>query len=632
MRLQPANFDYIDPNWKPLTASIPVLKDTDPKELGYGGRGYQVRWDAESKGKRRTVLKAPTGSGKSLMMVFHSAREIIESDYRQKQVFLVPQLNIGNGFSEYRHKKLLVDGSVYGWEITTNCCYDNERSVSRIRDFLLSDRPCKSYRANKILGGCTAVASYAAFLAAWRRATSSERLEMIRNASFRVDEFHHALGVCEGALANQLGTFCQYLLDNDGSLHSATATFFRSSEKEVIIGDEYLKSFFIFAVPFLEFWKLTGLRSFHQSFQSYKDSDDLQRQILASIAAEPDQRPIVIVPPDGVKFFKLTDKWEWVKSTVRGMEDTFGKGSVLDLVSQDTKERDKQRLISEKQDFDGYLTCMVGKEGTDWPPCSRIYNTVLDANVLQPIQKIGRALRPSDGKVDVRMINYVKHFDKWDSDVEDIRERLSDRFNAVAVASMYDDMFYPILFPTLPRQESGEKPTEKPKMVSLEDVYGSKRNELIQDMIRRLLSIPASERTAEAVDEIIDDIIEEYQDGILEEVPPEVLKDRLRKEIVRRQNPSNPDLRLDGFVVDFIRENGWDKVVREHVAPGSPFMGEAKTEDLVQLQKFLSKSDWMENVEQIKKIGIKNVEKGSRLYHFLLHQRRAYRATKAAES
>ena len=85
---------------------------------------------------------------------------------------------------------------------------------------------------------------------------------------------------------------------------------------------------------------------------------------------------------------------------------------------------------------------------------------------------------------------------------------------------------------------------------------------------------------AEAVDEVISEIIEEYEDDMLEDIAKDVLIDRLRKEILRRQNPNNPDLRLDGIIVDFIRKNGWDKVVRENIAPNSPFVGEAKTEDL----------------------------------------------------
>jgi hypothetical protein len=625
MHLHPASFDYCDPNWKPITAKIPVLKDTDPKELGYGRRDYQIRCYDKFHGKRRTIFIAPTGSGKSLVQVFNAAREIIESDYKQKQVFIVPQLNIGNGFSEYRHKKLRINGKIYGWEITVNCCFDNEQSVKKIRDFLLKKHPCKSYRANKVLGGCTAVVSYAALLAAWAAFSKKEQKLVIKNTSFRPDEVHHISGVEEGGVpANRLGEFCKFVLDNKGCLHLTTATFFRG-DRQIILGNEYMDSFEVFRVPFLEHWKSTGLRELHQNYHCYKNSNDLLKQILTAVATESNEPPIIIVPSDGHKFFKHINKWKWVKRLVDGLGKIYGVDKVLDLVSPERQQQDKKRLTADVQDFSAIVTCIIGREGTDWPACSRVHNTVLDANALQPIQKLGRALRQNEGKTDVIMVNYIEHFSDWDADADTIRERLSDRFNAVIAASMLDDMFYPILMPTLPQGDDG---IMHRKRVSLEDIYGSQWIELIEDMMRRVLAVPASERSAESVDEIIDEIIEEYEEDMLEDVDFEFIKFRLQKEILRRMNPTNPKLKLDGIIIDFIRNNGWDKVVREHIAPCSPFIGGAKTKDLEKLHKWLNNSDWMENIEQIKKIGIANVEKGSRLWHFLLKQRRDYKVAK----
>lgn len=631
MHLQPANFDYSDPNWKPLKVVLPVLKDTDPKELGYGGRNYQVRCYNQFHKKRKTIFISPTGSGKSLVQIFNAAREIIESDYKQKQVFTVPQLNIGNGFTDYKHKKLRIDGEVYDWEVTTNCCYDPEQSVKKISDFLLNKHPCKSYRVNKVIGGCTAVVSYAALLSAFNKMTPDEQLLAIQNTSFRLDEVHHISGVDENDVtANRLGEFCKFILNNDGCLHLTTATFFRG-DQTIILANCYMENFEVFRVPFLEHWTTLGLKELHQNYHCYKNGNDLLKQILDSIALEPNEPPIIIVPSDGQKFFKNIDKWKWVKKLVNDLGEIYSADKVLDLVTPDRQQQDKKRLTSDIQDFCAIVTCAIGREGTDWPACSRVYNTVLDANALQPIQKLGRALRQNEGKIDVKMINYIEYFDKWDDDPVIIRDRLSDRFNAVIAASMLDDMFYPILMPTLPQNETGE--FSEVHNVTLEDVYGSKRNELIENMMRRILTIPVSERNSETIDEIIDDIIDEYNDNMLEYIDHDVLKVRLRKEILRRQNPNNPNLKMDGIIVDFIREHGgWDKVVRTHIAPHSPFVGCANTNDLGELQKFLSNSDWMENIEQIKKIGIENVEKGSRLWNFLLKQRRDYRVVKSMET
>jgi len=135
--MRPTDFNFTDPNWKLHKAKLPPIKLQEPRELGYGGRDYQVRRYKAFNNKTLTLTVAPTGSGKSLMQIFDSAREIIQTDYQRKQIFIVPQLNIGYGFTERKHPKLLIDGKVYNWEVTENCCEDNDESVARVKKFLL---------------------------------------------------------------------------------------------------------------------------------------------------------------------------------------------------------------------------------------------------------------------------------------------------------------------------------------------------------------------------------------------------------------------------------------------------------------------------------------------------------------
>ena len=611
--LQPAPFHYREKDWKPLDSEL-ILKSTDPRQLGYGGRQWQIRCYNVFHHKRLTILIAPTGSGKSLMLVFNAAREVLESDYKQKQLFLVPQLNIGNGFTENRNAKLVIDGQVYDWEITENCCDNNVQSVKRIKKFLLTNNSCKPYRANKVIGGCTASATYAAFLAAWKTMSRKQKLVAIKNTSFRIDETHHISNVTEGGVkANRLGKFCKFLLDNNGSLHLATGTFFRG-DRQTILGNHYLEEFEIFRVPFLEHWETLGLKELEQSFCPYKDSDDLMNQILSSIASEPEPS-LIIVPNDGTKIFKNTNKWKWVTELIDGLSHIYGDNEIiLDLVTPEKKKEGKKLLESEAQDFYVVVTCQIGREGTDWPPCSRIYNVALDGNTQQVLQKLGRGLRPHEGKTDIKMFNYIKHFDNWDDNPETIREHLSDRFNAVMLSSMSDDMFYPILMPSIPSEdENGNE--KKSIQVSLEDVYGNKRNEIIEQMMRSVLEIPDDGRTVEIIDEIIDALIKTYDEDMLENVSYEVLKDRLRKELLRRQNPTDEDLRLN-ILADFIRkEGGWDKVFRKYIAHNSPFVGKATTKELKQLSKFLN-GDWLEIFEKIEKIGLKNLKVGTSEYRW----------------
>lgn len=62
----------------------------------------------------------------------------------------------------------------------------------------------------------------------------------------------------------------------------------------------------------------------HQNYICYKDGNDLLDQILTSIASELEQPPLIIVPADGVKFFKKTDKWNWIKKLIDGLNKIYG--------------------------------------------------------------------------------------------------------------------------------------------------------------------------------------------------------------------------------------------------------------------------------------------------------------------
>jgi len=624
--MKPADFSFRDPNWKPHQAKLPAIKQSQPRELGYAGRDYQIRRFKSFDGKTRTLTVAPTGSGKSLMQIFDAAREIIQTDYERKQIFIVPQLNIGYGFTEKKHPMLNIDGKIYHWEITTNCCEENDGSVESVRKFLLEKRTKKSldsFRKQDVLGGVTCVATYAAFIKAFQNMSNSEKKRAIKNTSFRIDEIQHVSGVSEDDYEmNRLGEFCKYLLDQEGFLHVMTALFYRGN-KQAIIDTDYLSDFEIFRVPFMEHWNVLGLRELRQNYVCYENSTQLMNQIIDSVKEESNEPALIIVPSDGNSFFKTTNKTEWVKTLVEKLEQIYGPKLVLDLVRPDRQKRDKDRLMSDDHDFQVAVTCMIGREGTDWPPCSRIHNASFDRSVHLAIQKLGRSLRDHKDKQDVKMVNYIEYFAQWDSPSDKIRQNISDMFNAVIVSSMLDDMFYPILMPTLPFDDD-EEDTEPVKYVSLEDVYGSKRNDVIEEMLQAVLAIPEDLRTPDAINEVIEDIIESFDDYILENVSYEVLKERLRKELLRRQNPNNPDLRLDGMIVDFVREHGWDVVVRTHIAPHSPFEGRANTNDLQRLQQFLG-TDWKEKVEEASRIGFENLDKDSSLYRFMAVQRAHYK-------
>lgn len=579
------------------------------RELGFGGRKFQLDAYNKFNGKRFTINVSPTGSGKSLVQVFCAAREIIESDYKQKQVFIVPQLDIGNGFSDHKHEYLKMNGKIYEWETTNNFCSDSKDSVKKIKKFLTTNIDCSDNKTNNIIGGVTAVVSYSALVHAFKSMTKKEKLKMIENTSFRIDEGHHVCGVEDDFVPNKMGEITKFILDNDGHYHITTATLFRG-DYQPIVGRDYLKKFSIFRVPFLDHWNTLGIDKLNYNFESYQSAEDLFKKIVSNIKKNPQQRPMIILPADKQKYFKYENKWYWTKKLVSELEKVFGKGKVLDLISDDTQDASKARLAKSEQDFYAIVTCSIGREGTDWPACNYVHNTTLDSNLVLAIQKLGRVMRQYAGKTQVYFTNYIEHFPKWDSDTEDIRCRLSDRFNAIFASNMIDDLFSPVVMPKLPKkkQESDDNQSDDSDdtedTASLDDVFGPVKGEVVEEIMNEVWKIKQNDLSPDKVEKIIEEIIEKHNDDILVDVDFESLKDRLMLEVARIQDPKEEKLKIKGCIVDFIREGGWDKIIRKSLKEGSPFVGSVDAIDLNKLQEFLSRNDkasYEEHIEFAKK-------------------------------
>lgn len=598
--LKPAPFKYEDYGW--VFIEIPEQKPNEAHYLGFPKikgryvRKYQITYYEKIKGKRRTLLIAPTGCGKSFMLTCQAAKTILTSNYTRKQIISVPQLVIAKSFRA--HTLLKIDNKEYGYEIAFDCCNNDTNSVKTIKDFLLNTIPsCNAYKSNNIIGGITALVSHAAIISAFNSMNEEEKQKALENTDFYFDEIHHVAGVEDGYTTNQLGNLCEFILINGDKhktgIHLATATFFRGDSKP-IFSEEWLSKFEVFRVPFMDHWKMLNLRSFIHEFETYTDADNLLDIIVAGIKFEPDKLPLIIVPPNGHKFFLHPEedyKFKWVARLVAELNTIYGEDKVLDLVTPSRQKKDKERYMSDTkdQDFSAVVTCMIGREGADWVPCSRIYNTVLDNSALQPIQKMGRALRHHSEKVDVKMITFIPYFDDWDKDSESVRRCISDRFNAVVAVSMECDLFSPILIQATPKTKNKRKAAKRTVMVTLEDIYGSSKNSFIKELYERNASLPLEQRKdSNVVDGVILDVIEEYRENMLMDAKNEDLLVYCRKELIKlNPNIQISNLMFDDVACEFIRKEGWDKICREY--PFSPFVGAVDTTQFRKLQNILKK-------------------------------------------
>ena len=620
MSYDPQGFVYTEPGWLPLAATMPQQAEPGLKVLGGGDRYYQVKCFKKFAGEDRTILISPTGSGKTTIMIYCAAREILTKGRRQ--LFSVPQNVISCGFADLAKKQIRINGRNYHWGISDqwNCC-TRVQSVKRLREFMLRpNKPGKKWRSNFIGGNDVAIATHAAVVAVWKTLTPAQKKIAVKNVTFRIDETHHVSGVGDDLQMNHLGKFVKDVLDYNGRLHLATATFFRG-DRIVLLSEANAARFVIYRVDFMDHWKTLRLRELRMDYKCYSGGGDLLQQVINGVAAEPNEPALVVVPADGQGFFRNVNKPQWVAKLVASLEAKYGEGSVLDLVSPDRQKADYIRFGKQPQEFRVVVTCSIGREGADWPACSRVHNLVLDGNVLMLVQKLGRALRPYEAKVDVVMTNYIEEFKGW----KHAREKLSDRFNAVVAASMLDEMMFTILMPTVDKKG---QPSQK---VGLADVFGSEWPHLILDLVERYHGTAnADQMTGEMLTAIIDDVIDDYRDDMLLEVADEDLRMRLRKEILRRTHASDPKMKIDGFMIEFVRtEGGWDRVTSQHIAGRTMFVGAADTVAFNRLRKILNTDgDWHENMTAIKKHGgfpalrkKHDTPELLRLYHWALRKR-----------
>lgn len=578
------------------------------KVAGANGRGYQKDGVAKLKGHPLTIYVAPTGSGKTIVQNTLAGIDLVTNSFKRKQLFIAPQRNIGNNFSmEYidsegikQFSRIDINGSAYEWQITENYCeLVNKKSEANIRAFLLAKTPSTKFsdriKQLKVLDHGLAVCCYPTLVAVWKNLTSSEKDYVSQTTAIRIDEVHHLrLDGLDDDGCNQLGRVIRDFIARKGHLHCTTATMFRG-DRASILNNLDIGRFKKYKVDWMTFWKSTGIDRLSMNFSAFSDSDDLLGILEKSIKKEKSQKHIIIVPSDNTGMFKYIDKSVWVKKLVRKMKAIYGSNRVLDLIyNQDT---DKQRLLSENKDFDCVVTCMIGREGTDWPACSRVHNLVLDRNVLQPIQKLGRATRRYKSKHNIVMTCYIEHFNDWDSDGDELQNKFTDYFNAILAMSIYDDLFYPIKLPVIkPPLEATDKDDDdddhgdREKTVDLQDVFETEKYHQIKTEVYQLVTMLASNdiKDADEVKEEIEAIVKKYEKHMIVPVPRDELVAALYIDVARRCDTKSKKIRaeIDGYASSWIRKMGFETIFKKNIAGKSFFEGTASTKLMQRMGRF----------------------------------------------
>ncbi len=573
----------------------------------------QVAFPAVS-GARFSLVTAFCGSGKSFLQVCLAIDEVIRSGYTQKQLIVVPQEHIHEGFSkdqELEYQSIVLQGKKYQWRIQDNFCNIIGLRVNKLVEWLLKSpaKLSKGYR-ERTISGLNAVATHAALVAAWKKMTLPQKRKAIKHLSLRGDECHHIKNVLlaeeeDFDFANGngnttgFGEVCTFLLNEGGPtthLHLTTATFFRSDRSYVLSKDARSK-FSEYHLPWEEHFKTLGIEDFHLQWQEYPTNGSPIPCILARIKAEPKHRHAVTVPSTGIKWRE--DGKEYLR-LLKGLEKMF-PGEVLDLITQSTQKKNKQKLLAEPKKLDKknppkfkvIVMCQLGREGTDWCPCDRLHNASGETALTLTIQTIGRPFRRYKGKTNIIAYNYVPKFISPKKGLSK-RELISDRANALLVTMMTDELVNTMVCPPLKPYQKPDKPegSDQPEGGrGLGSILGSQLSAVFEDMAKAIENLVPVERTKKHLREAAREICERYD---IDTTQYNVI-DAIIASVLRRLAP--PEMR-PSVSVSFLRKtHNFDKIMEN--ATRSIYFGNINARDFKILRNILEGEEWNERYNEL---------------------------------
>ena len=636
LRVDGQNPEWNDPKYI-------IVPNPDGVVLGAGGRDWQPEAYEQLKDSRNAFIAAFCGAGKTVVLIGLGVHDVVASNYTQRQLIVVPQSHIHKGFvadGDLNYIPIIVDGEKYEWKVNDNFCDINSKDVlNNLKKWMLTDgKTLAGKHTDHLIMGLNCVASHMALDLVWKSLTPKEKERAVDHLTLRLDEGHHISGVYDireneenGGLSDiqkkmlddirtGLGDVVHFMYNSENEtakICTATATPYRG-DRGIILSNTVQDNFDIYYLDWIEHFKTLGIEEFYLEYEEYVG--DPIKQVIAKIASEPNEKHMVIVPSKGQKWRVHGPEYHQLLNEIYKV---VPKERVLDLVTPNTQDRNKALLLEEpstakgrKSKFDVVVTCMLGREGTDWCPCSREHNTAPEGSMTLAIQTIGRPFRRFEGKTEVRIHYYIPQF-KHPEEGMTKREILSDRTNSILLCMQLDEMGNPIIIPLIPdgTPKNDKSKGDDKESTSLSEVFGDQYHKMKTDLMEEIAFMEKG--SEENINGIIDCILAEYEvNENLENIKKAILE-LVHREIIR----ANPQLKDLGIDVKFLRENGFDKISEDHNIKNIYF-GNYNKKDW-KVIRGIAKRFFQENVAKIKEIGIENVKKQDKeLYSFMLRQRR----------
>lgn len=581
---------------------------------------------------RLFLIKAFCGSGKTTLSVTLALYDIIKN-YR-KQIFIVPQSHISDGFAI--SGKFAIPGlGIVNLCSANNFCENSPSKVEMLMNFMTRPAKFSNFDLGEELSvdgtEGMAICTHAAFNAAMKKIVAEGKFDLaVKNTAFYIDEAHHIKGgqtkkdKQEDEDYNQLGKILYKIIagaeSNNTRIGLTTATFFRG-DQGIIVSSEYLKEFDRYELDFLSHFATLGIDKVFINFEEYEDHPICQ--IVENIRKEiHTERHLVVVPTIVGKWRKFEDpNLEMLLFKLREMlieEGLNPDEAMLDLVPEGTQEKRKSILLKEpKERYDEennskiriVITCMLGREGTDWCPCSRLHNASIElGSPTLAVQTLGRLFRKFEGKDTVGITYYIRKF-KDLKNSESKREFLMDRINAMLALMIIDDLLSPITLPEIPTSVvKGYKSKSKKKtaanVIKLSDVFGDDF-ENIKKKILDSISVQSNfdEKT---VNRIINSIIAGYKfEDVVKVQTGDGIKSTDRDSVVAGLKlfllrARSEVLRSKSIDIGVIRECGFDKLVEDVNANGNFWCGVFSNKTFIEFKELIGNIFW--NLDERKQI------------------------------
>jgi hypothetical protein len=506
-------------------------QESETRVFGSGKRGYQLDILKAFEGSSFNMLTKPSGSGKSFEQATLAIKDIEATG--RKQLILVPQVHISDGFFPEGETRFQIAGEEkeYKARVLPEYNFCKQSSIRRLAAWLLTENAelAKSCGPENLAGGLVAMTSYVAFVHAFKKMTHAEKVAALSHIHIRPDESHHvAMGEVESEDdRNKVGGLLKFLMEHgiESGITLSTATNFRNDDK-CIIRPSMLTKFKRYQLPFIDHFKNTGIEEFRVEIVPGIKTDPTQT-VIEQVCADTESYHIVVVPPRNAGWRQLKlDPSNGLNALVTGLKAAwFAKTGqecrLLNLVPQAEQKKRKKHLLAEPKthdeeampNFDVIVTCMLGREGTDWVPADRLHVTYVEGSIGLAVQTLGRIMRrfaTKNGKVQKKDIVARYYYPKFPEPEEGMSssELLNERKNALLFMTQVDDLFFPIALERVEKRSVSDNPTE---FTTLRDIMGDAAYiEMKRDFIDQAVDSVVTTLNTDALEAIIDAVLTEH--------------------------------------------------------------------------------------------------------------------------